>query len=36
VEYGIKRFVYVSSSMIYGNFVDGTKEDFQTNPINIY
>jgi len=36
VEYGIKRFVYVSSSMIYGNFADGTKEDFQPNPINIY
>ena len=36
VEYGIKRFVYVSSSMIYGNFADGTKEDFKANPINIY
>ena len=36
VEYGVKRFVYVSSSMIYGNFVDGTKEDFKANPINIY
>ena len=36
VEYGVKRFVYVSSSMIYGNFVDGTKEDFQPKPINIY
>ena len=36
VEYGVKRFVYVSSSMIYGNFADGTKEDFQPNPINIY
>jgi nucleoside-diphosphate-sugar epimerase len=36
VEYGVKRFVYVSSSMIYGNFTDGTKEDFQPNPINIY
>jgi len=35
-EYGVKRFVYVSSSMIYGNFADGTKEDFQPNPINIY
>jgi len=35
-EYGVKRFVYVSSSMIYGDFVDGTKEDFQPNPINIY
>jgi nucleoside-diphosphate-sugar epimerase len=36
VEYGVKRFVYVSSSMIYGNFADGTKEDFKANPINIY
>jgi len=36
VEYGVKRFVYVSSSMIYGNFADGTKEDFTANPINIY
>jgi nucleoside-diphosphate-sugar epimerase len=36
VEYGVKRFVYVSSSMIYGNFADGTKENFQPNPINIY
>jgi nucleoside-diphosphate-sugar epimerase len=36
VEYGVKRFVYVSSSMIYGNFADGTKETFQPNPINIY
>jgi nucleoside-diphosphate-sugar epimerase len=36
VEYGVKRFVYISSSMIYGNFVDGTKEDIQPNPINIY
>ena len=36
VEYGVKRFVYVSSSMIYGNFADGTKEDLQPNPINIY
>jgi len=35
-EYSVKRFVYVSSSMIYGDFVDGTKEDFQPNPINIY
>jgi len=36
VEYGVKRFVYVSSSMIYGNFADSTKEDFKANPINIY
>jgi nucleoside-diphosphate-sugar epimerase len=36
VEYGVKRFVYVSSSMIYGNFADGTNEKSITNPINIY
>ena len=36
VEYGVKRFVYVSSSMIYGNFADGTGEDFKADPINIY
>ena len=36
VEHGVKRFVYVSSSMIYGNFADGTKEDHAANPINIY
>jgi len=36
VEYGVKRFVYVSSSMIYGNFADGTKEDHKADPINIY
>lgn len=36
VEHGVKRFVYVSSSMIYGNFADGTKEDHSVNPINIY
>ena len=36
VEFGVKRFVYVSSSMIYGNFANGTKEDFKANPINIY
>ena len=36
VEYGIKRFVYVSSSMIYGNFTDGADEKTVPNPINIY
>ena len=36
VEHGVKRFVYVSSSMIYGDFADGTKEDHKANPINIY
>jgi nucleoside-diphosphate-sugar epimerase len=36
VGYGVKRFVYVSSSMIYGNFADGTNEKTMPNPINIY
>jgi len=36
VEHGVKRFVYVSSSMIYGNFADGTREDHVANPVNIY
>lgn len=36
VEHGVKRFVYVSSSMIYGNFADGTKEDHAAHPVNIY
>ena len=36
VEYGIKRFVYVSSSMIYGDFADGADEKTVPNPINIY
>jgi len=36
VEHGVKRFVYVSSSMIYGNFADGTKEDHKADPVNIY
>jgi UDP-glucose 4-epimerase len=36
VEYGVKRFVYVSSSMIYGDFTDGANEKTSPNPINIY
>ena len=36
VEHGVKRFVYVSSSMIYGNFADGTREDHSADPVNIY
>lgn len=36
VEHGVKRFVYVSSSMIYGDFIDGTDEKTVPNPINIY
>jgi nucleoside-diphosphate-sugar epimerase len=36
VEYGIKRFVYVSSSMIYGDFADGADENGVPAPVNIY
>lgn len=35
-KFKVKRFVFVSSSMIYGNFCDGTKESADTKPINIY
>ncbi len=32
----VKRFVFVSSSMIYGHYTDGTKEDADTKPNNLY
>lgn len=35
-KWNIRKFVYVSSSMIYGDFVDGMKEDGKTKPKNIY
>ena len=35
-KWDIKKFVYISSSMVYGDFVDGTKEDASTKPKNIY
>ena len=35
-KWSIKKFVYISSSMVYGDFVDGTKEDANTKPKNIY
>ena len=35
-KWNVKKFVYVSSSMVYGDFVDGTKEDANTKPKNIY
>ena len=35
-KFNIKKFVYISSSMVYGHFVDGTKEDSNTKPQNIY
>lgn len=36
VEHGIKRFVYVSSSMVYGDFMDGADESSMPAPVNIY
>jgi len=35
-KFNVKKFVYVSSSMVYGDFVDGMKEDGNTKPKNIY
>ena len=35
-KFGTKKFVYISSSMVYGDFKDGTREDSTTKPINIY
>ncbi len=35
-KFSTKKFVYISSSMVYGDFVDGTKEDSNTKPQNIY
>ena len=35
-KFGVKKFVYVSSSMVYGHFKDGTKENAKTKPINMY
>ena len=35
-EFDAKKFVYISSSMVYGDFVDGTKEESNTKPQNIY
>jgi len=32
----VKKMVFVSSSMIYGNYVDGTKENADTKPTNLY
>jgi nucleoside-diphosphate-sugar epimerase len=32
----VKKFVFVSSSMIYGHFSDGTKEDADSKPNNLY
>jgi len=35
-KFNVKKFVYISSSMVYGDFVDGMKEDGKTKPKNIY
>jgi len=35
-KFGAKKFVYVSSSMVYGDFIDGTREESDTKPQNIY
>lgn len=33
---GCKKFIYVSSSMVYGNFNDSTKENYPCSPIGFY
>jgi len=35
-KFETKKFVYISSSMVYGDFTDGTREDSTTKPTNIY
>jgi len=35
-QFGAKKFVYISSSMVYGDFKDGTREEARTKPTNIY
>jgi nucleoside-diphosphate-sugar epimerase len=35
-KFNTKKFVYISSSMVYGNFTDGTREESNTKPTNIY
>lgn len=35
-KFSTKKFVYISSSMVYGDFKDGTKEEASTKPTNIY
>jgi nucleoside-diphosphate-sugar epimerase len=36
VKYGVTKFVYVSSSMVYGNFDDDTRENHRCNPRGQY
>lgn len=35
-EHGVERFVYVSSSMVYGNFADDVREDAECTPLGQY
>lgn len=35
-KYNVRKFVYASSSMVYGDFEDNTKEDHPCNPIGQY
>jgi len=35
-KHGVKKFVYASSSMIYGNFENAITEDYPPNPIGQY
>ena len=35
-NFDTKKFVYISSSMVYGDFTDGTREESNTKPTNIY
>jgi nucleoside-diphosphate-sugar epimerase len=35
-QYGVKRFVYISSSMVYGDFADGIREDAECRPQGQY
>jgi UDP-glucose 4-epimerase len=36
VKYGVRRFVYLSSSMVYGDFTDDVREDAQCRPQGQY
>ena len=36
MRYKVKKLMYASSSMVYGNFEDGVKEDAATNPKGAY
>ena len=35
-KYGVRRFVYVSSSMVYGDFMEPVREFSPTNPVGQY